>query len=232
MKLYEDKNLIVFEKPSGIATLKEGNIKEAFEDIILESYSYLKKIERSGIVHRLDKETSGTLLVAKSSELLLFFQKQFKNREVEKEYIALVCGNVKENKGEINTLIGRSPSNYKKQKAYSLISFEKENKREAITKYKVLERFNSYTLLKVSPKTGRKHQIRCHFAYLGYPVVGDNLYGFKGQKNLVGLSRLFLHSSLIKIKMPSKKIVEFYSSLPKELEKVLENLRSNFILQN
>ena len=222
MEIYQDENLIVVEKPSGISTLKEGNIKEAFEDILLEKYSFLKGIERSGIVHRLDKDTSGILLVAKNTKSLLFFQKQFKSRSIEKEYICLVSGNVKRDSGKIEAFIGRSKGNYKKQKAYSIFN-KTESAREAITEYFVLERFENYTLLRVLPKTGRKHQIRCHLSYIGHSILGDKLYGFKNSL-LKGLDRLFLHASYIKVELPSKEIKEFNSKLPKELENLLNNL--------
>ena len=225
MEIYQDENLIVFEKPAGIAVLKEGNIKKSFADIITKSHNYLKKVERNGIVHRLDKETSGILLVAKSNESLLFFQKQFKTRDVEKEYFVLVLGKIAEEKGAIEALIGRSPADYRKQKAYSLFEPGKGNKREAITKYEVEERFDEYTFLKARPKTGRKHQIRCHFAHIGHPVAGDSLYGFKNQLNPRGLTRLFLHACRLEIKMPSGEIKEFKSELPEELKKIIQNLR-------
>lgn len=222
MEIYQDENLIVFEKPAGIAVLKEGNVKESFADVIIRKYSCLKKVDRCGIIHRLDKGTSGILLVAKSNKSLLFFQKQFKKRCIEKEYITLVCGRT-EKKGKIETLIGRSPSDYRKQKAYSF--FERKKEREALTEYEAIEWFKDYTLLKVKPKTGRKHQIRCHFAYLNHPVAGDGLYGFKNQPVPDGLTRLFLHAFSIKVRMPDKSIKRFTSDLPEDLEKVLENLR-------
>ncbi|MDD2913459.1 MAG: pseudouridine synthase, partial [Candidatus Pacebacteria bacterium] len=108
IEIYQDKDVLVFEKPSGIPVLKEGNIKISFADIIVKKYDFLKEVERSGIVHRLDKDTSGVLLVGKSNKSLLFLQKQFKNRDVKKRYLALVWGNVKGEKGIIDAPLGRS----------------------------------------------------------------------------------------------------------------------------
>ena len=202
-KIYEDEDLLVIDKPAGIIV-----------DYPLR-------------IHRLDKNTSGVLLIAKNEKALIFFQKQFKKREVEKKYIALVVGNVKNSQGRIETLIGRSQKDRRKQKAY--LSFEPgaKLKREAITEYKVLERFDGYTLVEVLPKTGRKHQIRCHFAYLSYPIAGDKMYGFKNQACPQGLNRQFLHASYIKIKLFTGKYKELSSPLPQDLKICLDNLKKN-----
>ncbi len=177
-------------------------------------------------VHRLDKDTSGILLIAKNNKTLDFFQKQFKDREVGKKYIALVNGKIETSEGEIKTLIGRDKKNYKKQRAY--LSIEPDAKRrglrEAITKYKVLEKFQDYTLIEVEPKTGRKHQIRCHLAYLGHPIAGDKLYAFKNQPCPKGLNRQFLHAFQLEIKMPNGEKKKFEAKLPKELKQILQNL--------
>src|SRR3989338_6439789 len=211
--LYEDKDVLVIDKPAGIIVFsEEKNSDESQETVIallLEKYPDLKNVgafPRYGIVHRLDKDTSGLLLVAKTAEGLIFLQKQFsahtfssikdfKGREswdetspallerggknsptlekkLEKKYITLVCGNVKEDRGIIHTLIGRANSDPRKQAAHSLEYKGKTGLREAITEYKVIERYtsdkgqgtrdkkNEYTLLEVQIKTGRKHQIR------------------------------------------------------------------------
>ena len=188
-------------------------------------------------VHRLDKETSGILLIAKNDKALEFFQKQFKERKVKKKYLALVFGNLKQNLGVIKTLIGRSPRNRKKQKVYLPFEPKAVGKRKAITEYKVLKRFQNYTgahkalcarytLVEVEPKTGRKHQIRTHFNYLGHPIVGDKVYGFKNQPKPKGLKRHFLHASYLKIKLPDGQEREFKSDLPEDLRKILESLNA------
>ena len=217
--IYEDENLFAIDKPAGIDVISLG--KE-----LARQYPELKKIERNGIIHRLDKDTSGVILTAKSNQSLIFFQKQLKNRLVEKRYIALVVGNVKNDNGVIETLIGRNPKDRKKQKVFLEGEPGGQGQRQARTDYKVIGRFKDYTLLEVSPKTGRKHQIRCHFSYIGHPIARDKVYGFKNQLCPVGLSRQFLHASYIKIKMPSGEIKEFKSALPEDLKKTIsDNLR-------
>ncbi len=198
--IYEDENLLVIDKPAGI-----------------NSDDFEKR------VHRLDKDTSGILLVAKNNKALDFFQKQFKDRTVIKKYLALVVGDIKTDKGKIETLMGRSLKDRKKQKVYLLNEPDAQRKglRKAITNYKVIEKFEDYTLIEAEPKTGRKHQIRCHLAYLGYPIAGDKIYGFKNQPMPKGLKRQFLHASYLKIKMPDTKTKEFKSELPKDLKEIL-----------
>ena len=226
--IYEDKDVLVVDKPTGIVVFPEGQTKDnTLIDALIEKYPELKntgEMPRYGIVHRLDKDTSGVLLVAKSNEALIFLQKQFKNREVEKKYVCLVEGTVKDDKGEIKTLIARSPRDGRKQKVYLENEPHPESAREAITIYKVLEDFKSYTLLEVEIKTGRRHQIRCIFSYLQHPIAGDKLYGFKNSKNPRGLTRQFLHAQKLKIQLPSGETKEFLSELPEDLKNVLKNL--------
>ncbi len=224
--IYEDNNILVVDKPAGVPVFKEGKVEEkTLADYLIEKYPELKKNEppRYGIVHRLDRNTSGILLVAKNEESLHFLQKQFINRDVEKKYVCLVEGNIKEDFSEIETLIGRAPKDKRKQKAYPLSEL-KPGRRKAVTKYRVLERYRNYTLLEVQIKTGRRHQIRCHFSYLQHPVAGDKMYGFKNSKAPDGLMRHFLHASYLKIKLPDGKIKEFKSELPQDLQNVLKNI--------
>jgi len=198
--LYEDENVKVLDKPAGINC-------DDFE----------KR------VHRLDKDTSGIFLVAKNDKSLAFLQKQFKEGKVVKKYVALVVGNIKNQEGMIETLIGRSPKDRRKQRVYLSGEPNSQEKRKAMTGYKVLEKFKNYSLIEVAPKTGRKHQIRTHFAYLGYPIAGDKLYGFKNQPCPKDLKRQFLHANYLKIKLPNE-IKGFKSDLPEDLKKVLKNL--------
>lgn len=225
--IYEDENLLVIEKPAGKILFSERKTKEkTLIDYLLAKYPYLKKVgkgPRYGIIHRLDKETSGILLVAKNEKALNFFQKQFKERKVVKKYIALVFGRLKENFGRIETLIGRHPKNGQKQKVYLPFEPMAKGKRKAITEYRVLERFPNYTLCEVTPKTGRKHQIRVHFSYLGHPIVGDKIYSFKNQKTK--LKRHFLHAFYLKIKMPDNKEKEFKSDLPADLKEAIKEVK-------
>lgn len=226
--LYEDSYTLAINKPSGIVVFPEGQTKEnTLIDELLIKYPELKDVGESpryGIIHRLDKDTSGILLVAKTNEALIFFQKQFKNRTVEKKYIGLVVGLVKENNGTIKTLIGRAPSDKRKQKVYLLNEPLSEGKKEAITKYKVLQRFKDYTLFEVKIETGRRHQIRCHFAYIQHPIAGDKMYGFKNSPAPKELHRQFLHATYLKIMLPNGNMQEFNSPIPADLEKIINTL--------
>lgn len=230
--IYEDNDVLVVDKPAGIVTFHETqNIKHetrSLIELLLEKYPELKNVgeaPRCGIVHRLDKDTSGILLVARNNKTLLFLQNQFKNRLVEKKYIALATGRFKEDKGAVETLIGRSPADPRKQKAYAEVeSLKLKVKRKAITEYRVLQRFAEYALLEVMPKTGRKHQIRCHLAYIHHPIAGDKLYGFKDSPKPKNLNRQFLHASYLKVKMPDGRVSEFNAELPEDFKQVLKEL--------
>jgi 23S rRNA pseudouridine1911/1915/1917 synthase len=200
--IYEDENVLVIDKPAG-----------------MNSDDFEKR------VHRLDKDTSGILLIAKDDKTLDFLQKQFKERKVKKKYLALVAGNLRDKEGKIETLLGRSSKNRKKQKAYLLFEPGIKNKRKAVTKYKVLQRFEKYDLIEVEPQTGRKHQIRVHLSYISHPLAGDKLYGFKNQLCPEGLKRQFLHASYLRIRLPNGIEKEFALELPDDLEKVLKKLK-------
>jgi len=215
--IYEDKDFLVIDKPAGIDVIALG-------EELSKKYSELKNVQRNGIIHRLDKDTSGLILVAKNKKTLIFFQKQFKNRKVDKKYIALAIGDLKNNGGVIETLIGRSKKDGKKQKVYLKTEPGVQNKREAITEYRVVKRYKDYTLLEIILKTGRKHQIRCHLAYINHPIAGDKTYRFKNQLCPTGLNRQFLHAAYLKIKTPNNENKEFESKLPRELKKIIENL--------
>ncbi|OGZ69476.1 MAG: hypothetical protein A3D44_03580 [Candidatus Staskawiczbacteria bacterium RIFCSPHIGHO2_02_FULL_42_22] len=242
---YEDNDMLAIEKPAGVVVFNEaaapaGAAAKTVIDMLLEARPNLKNVgeaPRYGVVHRLDKDTSGILLVAKTADALIFLQKQFKNREVEKKYTALVEGIIKEPWGTIHTLMGRAKGDPRKQKAYALelpisnTQFPKNvaGKREAITDYNVLKKFTGYALLEVKIKTGRKHQIRCHLAYIHHPVAGDTLYGFKDSPVPKGLARQFLHASYLKITLPSGETKEFKSELPEELQTIIKNMESGIL---
>lgn len=228
--IFQDKNVLVIDKPAGFVVYSElSDNNQSLIDFFIIKYPELKecgKPPRYGIVHRLDKETSGIILIAKNEKTLFFLQKQFKTKNVEKKYIALVIGKTEQG-GIIETLIGRSKKDGKKQKAYSLTE-SGDNKRIAITEYKAIENFDKYTLLEVFPKTGRKHQIRCHLSHINHPIAGDKVYGFKNQPCPEGLDRHFLHASYIKIALPDNEIKEFKSELPEQLKKIINNLKENY----
>ncbi|OHA71316.1 MAG: hypothetical protein A3D64_01485 [Candidatus Wildermuthbacteria bacterium RIFCSPHIGHO2_02_FULL_49_9] len=206
--LFEDANLLVVDKEAWIDV-------EGVQKLLPEGYAP---------AHRLDKDTSGVLLVAKTPESLEFFRQQFKQRMVEKIYLCLAEGRIEQKQGEIETLLGRSPNDRRKQKVFLPGEPGTQGKREAVTKYKVAKRYAGYTFLEVKPKTGRKHQIRAHLSHLGHPVAGDKLYGFKNQKAPEGLKRQFLHAYSLCLTMPNGKKKEFTSPLPVELQKVLDDL--------
>ncbi|MBI1984999.1 MAG: RluA family pseudouridine synthase [Candidatus Wildermuthbacteria bacterium] len=228
--LYEDDTLLVVDKPAGVAVFKEGEEKgTTVADLLLEQFPSQRNLgeqRRYGIVHRLDKDTSGALLVAKSKDQFEYLQKQFQARNVEKKYLCLATGSFKEKEGVINALLGRAPGDKRKQKGYLPDDPESEGKREALTLYKVLEEFPEYALLEITPKTGRKHQIRAHLAFVHHPLAGDKLYGYKGQEAPEGLNRQFLHAEYLKITLQNGETKEFRSPLPKDLEKVLQSLRN------
>lgn len=216
--IYEDKDVLVVDKPAGVVVIPE------LINQLIAKYPELKnagEAPRYGIVHRLDKDTSGLLLVAKTSEALIFLQKQFKNREVSKKYIALATGVIKDDSGVISTFIERSPADPRKQRVVE------SGEREAITEYKVLQRWEKYALLEILMKTGRKHQIRCHLAHIHHPIAGDKVYGFKDSPFPKGLERQFLHASYIKIEFPDGKARELHSELPEDLQNIVKKLHEN-----
>ncbi|MCP6718298.1 MAG: RluA family pseudouridine synthase [Patescibacteria group bacterium] len=232
--IYQDNDLLVADKPAGIVVFSEDEIKEkTLINLLIEKNEDLKNVgkpPRYGIVHRLDKDTSGLLLVAKNDKSLAFLQEQFKERKVVKKYTALVDGEVKNKDGIIETLIGRGQKDRKKQKVYLPFEPGSKNKRKAVTKYKILkklidEKENKYTLVEAIPITGRKHQLRVHFQYLNHPIVGDKIYNFKNQPILKDLKRQFLHAAYLRIKILNNKEKEFNSKLATDLKKALDNLK-------
>lgn len=234
--LFQDENVLAIDKPAGVVVFPEAEISaKTLIDNLLDEFPELKKAgspPRYGVVHRLDKETSGILLTAKNNKAFEFLQNQFAEGKVVKKYLALAVGNIKDEEGIIETLLGREPKDRKKQKAFLPWGPDasKKGKRPAITKYKVINKYtdgkNPYTLVEVEPKTGRKHQIRAHLAHLGRPLAGDKLYGFKNQPCPTGLTRQFLHAAYLKIKLPSSDTKEFKSELPEDLKTVLKNLKT------
>ena len=179
---------------------------------------------RPGIVHRLDKDTSGIIIAAKNNRSFDFLKKQFQERKTEKEYQALVYGKVKIKKGMINLAIARSKNKFERQTVIDTVKKENLKSRSAITFYEVVRYLKDYTLLKVTPKTGRMHQIRVHLKAIGHPVVGDQKYKFRKLPK-VDLKRQFLHAVKLKITLPSGKVKIFRSELAGDLREFLEKLR-------
>jgi len=216
--IYEDDDLLVIDKPAGLAIHPApGQPSHTLVNAIL---SYLPSLPdvggslRPGIVHRLDKDTSGLMLVAKSSGAQVSLINQFKARSVVKAYLALVKGHLTPERGIIEASIGRDPRNRKRMAVVA-------EGREARTEYHVVKYIGDYTLLEVRPETGRTHQIRVHLSAIGYPVVGDAMYGVKSAH----LSRQFLHSCRLGFRLPSTgEYVEFTSELPPDLEQALKDI--------
>lgn len=215
--LYEDVNILAIDKPPGIlvhpsTTLRAGpDEKETIRDIFLKKYP---KVE---IVHRLDKETSGVMLLAKNEKAHEFLKKQFSERVVKKVYNAIVSGSVKNDRGVINKPIGRSPADFRR---YSAGRGARGEIRDATTHYKVIKRLKNFTFLEVRPKTGRTHQIRVHMKYLNHPVACDSLYNPKGACPK-GFKRLALHAKSIEFQDLKGKVVKVESPLPKEFKKLI-----------
>lgn len=235
--IFEDENLIVLEKPAGILVHPTlANEKETLVNFLVEKYPSLEKLDwpdknRIGVVHRLDKDTSGVIVMAKNPDILEKLQAQFKNRETQKTYLALVLGKVDAG-GKIEADIERGEAG--KQKVIDFnYSFNQKTAREAITFYKPIEHYrfdkNDLTLLEVQPKTGRMHQIRVHLKYLGFPIIGDPLYNIKPSRNLskkLNLDRQFLHAARLEFTRPitNEKMI-FESNLPQDLQNILDELK-------
>jgi len=225
--IYQDSNFLVIDKPANLTVHPiNENQKDTLADQVLESYPEIKNVGdnplRPGIIHRLDKDTSGLILVAKNNDSFKYFKNLFQEREIDKKYLALVHGIVKDDKGTITKSISFSKKDFKKRSA-----FLDENSKPAVTKYLVIERFKDYTLLEASPKTGRTHQIRIHCHSIGYPIVGDKQYKFKRKITPKSLNRQFLHASYLKFKDIDGKMMEFKSELPSDLKEVLENIQKH-----
>ncbi len=218
--VYEDRWLIVINKPAGLVVHPApGHQSDTLVNAILARWPELRGLKdqtRLGIVHRLDKDTSGLIVVARDERTRVELQRQFKERQVCKVYLALVRGEVRPREGRIEAPIGRSPQNRKKMAVVA-------GGREAITEYKVLEYLQGYTYLEVRPITGRTHQIRVHFSHSGHPIAGDRVYG-RGP-SIPGLNRPFLHAYSLTFRHPvTGEEVNFIAPLPSELEEVLWKL--------
>ncbi|MBW6440957.1 RluA family pseudouridine synthase [Patescibacteria group bacterium] len=225
--IYEDKDVIVINKPAGILSQSTfSSNSSAISDFLTLHFPAIKEVgqdeQRFGIVHRLDKDTSGVMIVAKNNNSFEFLKDQFKTRRTEKTYTTLVYGIVKPKDGIINLKIGRSKTNPMMQTVIDSQKKESLKSREALTVYKTIETFNNYSLLEVSPKTGRMHQIRVHLKSLGYPVVGDKKYFYKKYRDLEPkLGRQFLHARKLKITIPNGKLKVFSSELTPDLKNFL-----------
>ena len=239
---YEDDDVLVVNKPVGMVTHPAvGNRSGTLLNALLglaEERAVESNLERAGIIHRLDKNTSGLLIVARNQKVSRFLQAQLKERKVKRAYLAIVCGHLKNEEGEINAPLGKSMKDRKKMAVTNIAS------REALTQYQALERYESHTLLKVSLVTGRTHQIRVHLAHLGHPVFGDPDYGgrekwhkgiFAPQRRLSmellkDFDRQALHAYKISFEHPvTGKQVRITAEPPEDFARLLAKLGSEFL---
>src|SRR3989338_1862192 len=196
--IYEDSNVLALSKPAGM-------------------------VVRHGIVHRLDKDTSGVLLVAKNQRAYEYLKKLFQDGGITKKYFALVVGNIKNDSGIIDAPIARSTKHFEKR----VVGEKQGRSREAVTEYKVLERLAGYTYIEASPKTGRTHQIRSHLAHIGHPVVCDKLYCGKLYQCPAGLTRQFLHAHSLSFCTLDGTRLEIEAPMPDDLSRALKQLVLN-----
>jgi 23S rRNA pseudouridine1911/1915/1917 synthase len=219
--VYYDQDIILINKNADrVVHPAPGHYDDTIVNALLahvDNLSAINGVKRPGIVHRLDKDTSGLLIVAKNDQSHKKLAQQFKNRSVEKYYYALVEGNLAYEKGKIDAPIGRDPNDRKK------MAVRKHHSKNAVSRFKIIEEFKNYTLVEVKIETGRTHQIRVHFSYLGHPVVGDKKYG---SKNQLGAKRQLLHARKLIISHPETgKRLEFEAELKSDFKDILADLR-------
>jgi len=232
--IYEDNDLIVIDKPSGLIVHRKNldDSQPSVVDWVVKNYPELENIgepfsasgkdtSRAGIVHRLDKEASGLLIIAKNANSFSYFKELFQNREIKKHYLALVSGRPKQSKGTITSPLGRIGL----KRTTRIIGNKLIDKKDAETSYKTIKEYTDYTLLEVTPKTGRTHQIRVHLNSIQTPIAGDKIYSFKKAKTPSGLNRLFLHAYKLEFKTPDDKSLILETDLPEDLSRFLENLK-------
>ena len=239
--ILEKKEYLVISKPSGLIVHGDGKTNElTLADWILENYPEIENvgepfviekkgeedviIPRPGIVHRLDRETSGVMIIARTQEFFDHIKEKFQNREVEKTYHAFVYGHVKNGEGVIDASIGKSKKDFR---LWSAQRGAGGKLRDALTEYKILKRFESdgepISLVELSPKTGRTHQLRVHMKYLNHPILCDKLYAPK-RPCLLDFNRVALHAHKIVFKDLEGEIVEVDAPYPEDFEKVIEKL--------
>ncbi len=221
--VYEDDDLAVINKPQGLVVHPApGSLNHTLVNALmyhLKNLSDINGVIRPGIVHRLDKDTSGLLVIAKNNEAHLNLQEQIATKAAKRYYVALVDGVVKQDEGVINTLIDRSKKDRK------MMAVSNDSGRIAITHYKVLERFPKYTFMEYELKTGRTHQIRVHSKFINHPIVGDSVYGGSNKFDVNGQ---LLHAYKLCLTHPrTKEPMEFLAPIPKYFEDVLGKLRGN-----
>jgi 23S rRNA pseudouridine1911/1915/1917 synthase len=235
--LYEDKNILAIDKPAGLLAHSDGRTEEpSLADWMLKHYPEarnvgeplkletkdhkIKTILRPGIIHRLDRETSGVMILAKNQKTFEFLKSQFQKREIVKTYHAFVYGKLKADDGVIDWPIGRSQKDFRRRSAKK---GARGNVRDAITEFRVMKKNQLFSFVEALPKTGRTHQIRVHFKAIDHPVVCDKLYAPKKECAL-GFNRLALHAFKIRFKTPDQSLVEVESAYPKDFQNAFNAL--------
>jgi len=238
--LYQEKDFLVVNKPAGWLTHsahkpkalnhKPKTAEPILVDWLLERYPEVKNVGddpeiRPGIAHRLDKDTSGVMIVARNQKAFEFFKKLFQEKQIKKTYLALARGLIKPESGRIEKPIGLKGGTVKRTVHLKNAKLVKE----AITEYKVKKYFKDFTLVEAKPLTGRTHQIRVHLASIGHPVAGDNLYGKSPDQKLktLGLTRQFLHAESIEFSTPQGGRLKVAADIPEDLKALLEKLASS-----
>jgi 23S rRNA pseudouridine1911/1915/1917 synthase len=222
--LYEDENVIVLNKPAGLVVHPgAGHNKNTLVNALIYHWPEIAQVgepKRPGIVHRLDKETSGVMIAARNQAAYEWLVKQFKGRKVQKSYLALVDGTPPTPTGRIETRIGRD----EKIRQRMAVTYG-EKGRKAVTEYFTKKDYLDHTLVEVNPLSGRTHQIRVHMAFIGCPVAGDRVYGRR--KSSLEIDRFFLHASGLNVRLPGEKEKHsFEAPLPQDLQEILEQLES------
>ena len=212
--IYEDKNVIVINKPKGLLVHSKGTLNEEYtlSDYLKDKINFKVLNNRSGIVHRLDRATSGVMICAKNESWADWLSKQFAKRNVQKTYIAVVFGHMKDKEAIIDLPILRNP---KKPNTFKV----DQRGKKAITYCKVLKTSKNYSLIELKPKTGRTHQLRVHLKYLGHPIVGDQLYSPKSDK----YERMYLHAQKLGLYLKDDRFREFIAKTPTNFNKILLN---------
>ena len=221
--IYEDEDVIVVNKPRGMVVHPAaGNYTGTLVNALLyhcKNLSGINGVIRPGIVHRLDKDTSGIMIAAKNDKAHISLSEQIQSKEAKRSYLAIVRGNIKQDKGRIETLIARDPKERKKMAVVA------SGGRQAITEYEVLEHYGKFTVVRCKLLTGRTHQIRVHMEYLGHPLVGDPKYS--PQKTCFAINGQALHSETLTFRHPTTgAIMEFTAPVPGDMAKILTRLRN------
>lgn len=226
--VYEDSDLLVVNKPSGLTVHKTSptDPQTTLADQLLEKYPEIKNVGdqpdlRPGLVHRLDKETSGLMVIAKNQPTFEYLKKLFQERRVKKTYLALVFGRLKNKEEEIDLPLGKLGT----KQTIQLKGRKTLDERSALTHYRVIKEYEDYSLLEVMPKTGRTHQIRVHLKAIGHPIVCDSLYAGKRHLCPAELGRLFLHAQKLEFTSPSGQNLSLEADLPPRLTNFLNSFK-------